>query len=560
MKVYIYNNTAIFNDIAKIFKKYIPNSIITTNYINNNELNYYIIISGLNYYESLPKYYDVYQFEQLDNYVFNPTNNSYYIKLLKNAQNVYDWSKYNIEKLNKIFDLNIKYLPILLYSGHLYPKIQNKKYVNKHNVVFIGSINKRRNEYIKNLNNFGLINNYKIDHFTNKNIEDKNNLLSSAKIVLNIHYYDNSVLEIERINDCLKNRCFIISELSKDDELNDFYKNKLIFVNNIEECNEKIIYYLNNPTELETFRNNAYEIFINDGLTNKIEYPLITNTEILITNEKDEYPENEPITIATAKYEINYKTNEKILKLNSWPEFNDLPFVSLITITKNREVFYPFMLNNFMNFKYPMNKIEWIILDDSDNNGSKYFSNKRINYIYSEKKYESIAEKRNDAIKNAKYDIIIHIDDDDYYFPMSLYSKVKLLLKMNNDSKNIIQCIGTTNIGIYNMVNNNSYLSENPGFAEASLCYFKSFWINRPFYDHFNGEGFAFMKNRYFQSGSLSYEFNLIVLNHNKNYTGKNRQITNSEIESNEIYKFFDLKTKDLLIKIREDLGLIMNK
>ena len=42
----------------------------------------------------------------------------------------------------------------------------------------------------------------------------------------------------------------------------------------------------------------------------------------------------------------------------------ELPFVSVCTPTYNRRPFIPNMLRCFKHQDYPMNKMEWIILDD----------------------------------------------------------------------------------------------------------------------------------------------------------------------------------------------------
>ena len=103
---------------------------------------------------------------------------------------------------------------------------------------------------------------------------------------------------------------------------------------------------------------------------------------------------------------------------------SELPTVSIITPTFNRPEFFKLAILNFNSFDYPRDKIEWIIVDDSDNNEtekqlppvesrSKY----NINYIrpsVQADKLMSIGEKRNLAIRNSKNDIIVCMDDDDY--------------------------------------------------------------------------------------------------------------------------------------------------
>ena len=53
-----------------------------------------------------------------------------------------------------------------------------------------------------------------------------------------------------------------------------------------------------------------------------------------------------------------------VLKLDVIDAEN-LPKVSIITPTYNRTKLFPLAINNFNNFDYPRNKLEWIIIDDS---------------------------------------------------------------------------------------------------------------------------------------------------------------------------------------------------
>ena len=45
----------------------------------------------------------------------------------------------------------------------------------------------------------------------------------------------------------------------------------------------------------------------------------------------------------------------------------NLPTISIITVTKDRRKYMPIAINNFLSFIYDRQKIEWIILDDSEN-------------------------------------------------------------------------------------------------------------------------------------------------------------------------------------------------
>jgi glycosyltransferase involved in cell wall biosynthesis len=78
---------------------------------------------------------------------------------------------------------------------------------------------------------------------------------------------------------------------------------------------------------------------------------------------------------------------------------------------------------------YPRDKIEWIVYDDGQEPVGDLLEAARadlpiVKYIYSEEKM-TIGEKRNRLNQEAMGDIIVAMDDDDFYFPervMSAYT------------------------------------------------------------------------------------------------------------------------------------------
>ena len=97
------------------------------------------------------------------------------------------------------------------------------------------------------------------------------------------------------------------------------------------------------------------------------------------------------------------------------------PFVSIITPTYNRRKFIPSLITCYLQQTYPLDRMEWIIYDDGDDKVEdifKKFEKKipNLRYIYDEEK-KNIGAKRNLLNKEAKGDIIIAMDDDDFYFP-----------------------------------------------------------------------------------------------------------------------------------------------
>jgi glycosyltransferase involved in cell wall biosynthesis len=95
------------------------------------------------------------------------------------------------------------------------------------------------------------------------------------------------------------------------------------------------------------------------------------------------------------------------------------PFVSVLTPTYNRRRFIPHLIKCFKAQKYPQERMEWIIFDDGTDKVGDIFAAsglKNVRY-YSEDIKLNIGAKRNKLNEMAKGDIIVCMDDDDYYPP-----------------------------------------------------------------------------------------------------------------------------------------------
>ena len=102
-------------------------------------------------------------------------------------------------------------------------------------------------------------------------------------------------------------------------------------------------------------------------------------------------------------------------------------FVSIITPTYNRRNFFKQLVKMFLAQTYPQEQMEWIIADDGtdkikdllpEQDNIKYFE-------FINKK--TLGEKRNFLNKQCKGEIIICMDDDDYYSPDRVEYCVKIL-------------------------------------------------------------------------------------------------------------------------------------
>lgn len=146
-----------------------------------------------------------------------------------------------------------------------------------------------------------------------------------------------------------------------------------------------------------------------------------------------------------SKKKLQKQTQKTNIK-NSLKREN-LPFVSLCTPTFNRRHFFTQTIKNVLQQTYPLDKMEWIIIDDGTDKIKNMLEDVsgngvHIKYIELDEKV-SLGKKRNMLHKESKGEIIIYIDDDDYYPPERVHHAVTELLK----SKKLIA--GSTNLYVW---------------------------------------------------------------------------------------------------------------
>ena len=101
----------------------------------------------------------------------------------------------------------------------------------------------------------------------------------------------------------------------------------------------------------------------------------------------------------------------------------ELPFVSVVMPTYNRRLFLPTAIACYKAQTYPKKLMEWVIVDDGPDSVEDVFKalakaepELNIRYVRHNIKY-LIGAKRNELNRIARGDIIISMDDDDYYPP-----------------------------------------------------------------------------------------------------------------------------------------------
>ena len=105
-----------------------------------------------------------------------------------------------------------------------------------------------------------------------------------------------------------------------------------------------------------------------------------------------------------------------------------MPKLSLLTPTYNRQAYLPLLAEAMA--AQTATDYEWLVLDDSPE--PVQLSGKNLTYIHMEERL-SVGKKRNILAEQASGDILIHIDDDDYYGPNYAANMAKSLIEEKAD-------------------------------------------------------------------------------------------------------------------------------
>lgn len=126
--------------------------------------------------------------------------------------------------------------------------------------------------------------------------------------------------------------------------------------------------------------------------------------------------------------------------------YSNLPFVSVCTPTFNRRPFIRTMFECFKQQDYPMDKLEWIIVDDGSDKIVDLITSsgiRQIRYFQLDSKMK-LGEKRNFMHKQVRGSIIVYMDDDDYYPPERISHSVERLMQTPT-----ALCAGSSEIYLY---------------------------------------------------------------------------------------------------------------
>lgn len=235
----------------------------------------------------IPKKYILFQLEQGIGFFKKPA----FLQLLNNTDHILEFTVYNINKYAHLSN-TLKYVypntPLPLSKLNKYIDIKSKAEqlydTCEYDLIFYGSPNLRRQKILEQLQQ-----KYNIHIFNGIVNEERDNIVKKGKILINLHYYDDNVLETCRFNEGIHCDKIIISENSVNDQFNyELYKDNVVFVDcidnelsNINNLYEKIDHLLIKENFVNKFVENYHNKFI---IKQNVESLFINNFNKVLKN------------------------------------------------------------------------------------------------------------------------------------------------------------------------------------------------------------------------------------------------------------------------------------
>ncbi len=231
--------------------------------------------------------------------------------------------------------------------------------------------------------------------------------------------------------------------------------------------------------------------------------------------------------------------------------------VSIITPTYNRRQFIPILIEIYKNQTYAKDKMEWIILDDGTDKVEDLFiaaakTIPNIRYIYSEEK-RTIGAKRNRLNSETKGNIIIAMDDDDYYPPNRVSTVVTAFAKNPK-----IDLAGSSHMFLY-YTSDKKICSVGPYSANHStngtMAYRRSYAKKHKYNEYVtHAEEVAFLEEYRNPMIQLDPRKTILVICHTDNTFDKEQLRVVDKYRDNPLFKETSYKLRDFVseIKLRE--------
>ena len=447
---YLYNNIniEIINDI---------------NHHKNIKENLYIYL--FNYqYKYFPKNYIIYQLEQI--YQSNWIDNNVINNIKKSILTI-DYSIYNLN-LYKYFikDYNNYFYNSISLNNNINLLNVEKKY--DYDILFFGGLNSRRNNILYNLKKY-----YNIKIIHDIFGEELYKYIDKSKIIINLHFYKNAILEIPRIYEILNLYKIIISE----DSIDINYHDLPIFF--IPELNDNLENFNNLTNSISNILNNFNSI--EEDYIKKIKiYKSKTNTNNIINL-------NNIINFTNNNMNLN---NEKILLVSCNYGNFDLNEINIKQINNYTNIDWYLFTDDISN----QTSDKWNIINKNNNNFSFDFNkleNKKLS------KYIKFQIFNNEKFKN--YDYFIWIDSS---FIIENYN-------FTNDIVDIIQKNNNVDLFIFEHYKRNKIFEEL--FAAINLEKYQNQNLMEFYNKIYNDK--KYIDNKLYESGFMILKNNINTYN-----------------------------------------------
>ena len=234
--------------------------------------------------------------------------------------------------------------------------------------------------------------------------------------------------------------------------------------------------------------------------------------------------------------------------------------VSILTPTYNRKQFIELCIFNIKNQEYPLEKLEWFVLDDSDKPYSpdelKHIRDSikpvKLKYVF-ERTKQTIGVKRNKLVKLASYKTVIMMDDDDIYHPTYIKKSVDTMLEKN------VSCVGSNQMIFYHQSKPDKRLTiircqAKRQIHEATLCFTQKYFRSMGgFKKNSQGEGVGLIDHNDKNVENIPIDDLMVCIAHQWQTLSKDR-----------FYNYTDhvqpYNNRDILKKHYDLLETILNK
>lgn len=202
----------------------------------------------------------------------------------------------------------------------------------------------------------------------------------------------------------------------------------------------------------------------------------------------------------------------------------EVPDLSIVTPVKNLKDIFKICVLNYTTTKYPKDKLEWIIVDDSDegqdiesllpskDNRERF----NIKYIRLDEP-TSEGNKLNIGVENSIHDFVMIMNQDDFIYERGSLNIVKELIKSEK------KCVGVSHLGCFDInkyisiVNTSSpVLTYSNKLYTGGLCFKRELWEESKFGEEDNALE-VFLKDNLTNFREISYIDNIVGLIHTRN-------------------------------------------